>query len=58
MITVFTPTYNRRKELNNLYRSLLKQNSKLFEWLIVDDGSSDETKEYIEALKKEKKNKN
>lgn len=55
MITVFTPSYNRRKELHNLYKSLLKQNNANFEWLIVDDGSQDDTKEYIEKLKKEKK---
>ena len=55
MITVFTPSYNRRKELEKLYESLLKQDKSNFEWLIVDDGSIDDTKEYIEKLKKEKK---
>ena len=55
MITVFTPSYNRKKELNNLYNSLLKQDTNDFEWLIVDDGSSDNTKEHISKLKKEKK---
>jgi len=55
MITVFTPSYNRKKELNNLYKSLLKQDASLFEWLVVDDGSSDNTKEYIDKLKKENK---
>ena len=55
MITVFTPSYNRKKELENLYISLLKQKKANFEWLIVDDGSKDETKEYIESLKKENK---
>lgn len=55
MITIFTPSYNRKNELTKLYSSLLKQNSKDFEWLIVDDGSSDDTKEYIEKLKKEKR---
>ena len=38
MITVFTPTYNRKDELKKLYKSLLNQNFKDFEWLIVDDG--------------------
>ena len=55
MITVFTPTYNRKKELKQLYNSLLKQNYKDFEWLIVDDGSKDDTKNYIDKIKKEKK---
>ena len=55
MITVFTPSYNRKKELDKLYKSLLKQDSDDFEWLIVDDGSTDDTKEYIDKIKKEKK---
>ena len=54
MITVFTPTYNRKEKLKNLYESLLKQNAD-FKWLIVDDGSSDNTKEYISNLKKDNK---
>lgn len=55
MITVFTPSYNRKKELENLYQSLLKQNYLDFEWLIVDDGSIDNTKAYINDLKKKNK---
>ena len=55
MITVFTPSYNRKKELKNLYESLLRQNYNDFEWLIVDDGSSDNTKEYIDLLLNENK---
>ena len=43
MITVFTPTYNRAYIISNLYRSLLRQTDKEFEWIIVDDGSSDNT---------------
>ena len=50
MITIFTPSYNREKELKILYNSLLKQNYNDFEWLIVDDGSSDNTKKYITSL--------
>ena len=55
MITVFTPTYNRKNELKEVYKSLLKQDTKNFEWLIVDDGSKDNTKELIKKLKNEKK---
>lgn len=55
MITVFTPSYNREKELKQLYKSLLKQDFKNFEWLIVDDGSSDNTKEVVSKWKVEKK---
>lgn len=53
MITIFTPTYNRKNTLPRLYESLKKQSDKDFEWLIVDDGSTDETKELIEVFKKE-----
>lgn len=44
MITVFTPTYNRAFLLPRLYESLCRQTFKDFEWLIVDDGSVDDTK--------------
>ena len=43
-ITVFTPTYNRAKTLVRVYESLLNQTNKDFVWLIVDDGSTDNTK--------------
>lgn len=52
-ITVFTPTYNRAYILGNLYRSLQRQTFHDFEWLIVDDGSTDNTKEVVSAWKKE-----
>lgn len=48
LITVFTPTYNRAHLLPRLYKSLCKQTFKDFEWVIVDDGSTDETREVIE----------
>ena len=44
-ITVFTPTYNRAYIIENLYRSLLRQSCMDFEWLVVDDGSTDNTTE-------------
>lgn len=43
MITVFTPTYNRYNTLPRLYDSLLRQTYTDFEWVIVDDGSTDDT---------------
>lgn len=46
-ITVFTPTYNRAHLLPFLYNSLCEQTNKDFEWLIVDDGSSDNTRDLI-----------
>lgn len=42
-ITVFTPTFNRAYIIENLYRSLQRQSFHDFEWLVVDDGSSDQT---------------
>lgn len=48
-ITVFTPAYNRADLLPNLYESLLRQNSRDFEWLVIDDGSTDNTKEVVAA---------
>ena len=47
MITVFTPTYNRGNLLKRLYDSLCNQSFKDFEWLIVDDGSKDDTETVI-----------
>lgn len=51
-ITVLTCTYNRADLLDNLYRSLQKQTDYGFDWLVVDDGSTDNTKEKIEFYKK------
>lgn len=42
-ITVFTPTYNRAYLIETLYRSLQRQSFTDFEWLVVDDGSADDT---------------
>ena len=42
-ITVFTPAYNRGYIIENLYRSLQRQSFLDFEWLVIDDGSSDDT---------------
>ena len=46
-VTVFTPTYNRAYILGDLYHSLQRQTCMDFEWLIVDDGSADDTKALI-----------
>lgn len=53
IITIFTPTYNRAYTLQNCYESLKRQSYNNFEWLIYDDGSSDNTKELIEGFIKE-----
>lgn len=53
MITLFTPTYNRAHLLSRLYNSILIQDVIDVEWLIVDDGSIDDTEALIENFKKE-----
>lgn len=53
MITIFTPTYNRLNKLKNLAKSLECQTNKDFEWLIVDDGSTDQTEAWINKYEKE-----
>ena len=55
-ITVFTPTYNRAYILHNLYQSLKRQATFDFEWLIVDDGSTDNTQELVNSWKKSENN--
>lgn len=52
-LTVFTPAYNRAHTLPRTYQSLCRQTCKDFEWLIVDDGSSDNTRELVEGWIKE-----
>lgn len=47
LITIFTPTYNRAYILPQLYESLKNQTSNKFKWLIVDDGSTDNTEALV-----------
>ena len=54
-ISILTPTYNRAELLKNLYNSILK-NLRFgldIEWLIMDDGSTDETKEVLQNFQKD-----
>ena len=48
-LTVFTSTFNRGYCLHQVYESLCRQTSQDFEWLIIDDGSTDDTKQVVEA---------
>ncbi len=52
-LTVFTPTYNRRKFLKRVYKSLMMQTNRDFIWLITDDGSNDGTREEVDGFIKE-----
>ena len=49
-LTVFTPTYNRKHTIGRTYDSLCRQTCGDFEWLVIDDGSSDGTREWVESL--------
>lgn len=49
LLTIFTPAYNRAHTLPRLYQSLKEQTSKNFKWLIVDDGSVDETEQLVKS---------
>lgn len=50
MISVLTPTYNRALHLNRAYQSLVNQNCKDFEWIVIDDGSSDNTTDTVDRF--------
>lgn len=54
LLTVFTPTYNRAYCLGNCYESLRRQTCKDFIWLIVDDGSTDDTATLVKGWQAEK----
>lgn len=47
LLTIFTPAYNRGYTIHKCYESLKRQSCKDFEWLIIDDGSTDNTKELV-----------
>ena len=49
-VTVFTPTYNRKHTIVRTYESLCGQSCDDFDWLIIDDGSTDGTREWVEGL--------
>ena len=52
-VTVLTPTFNRATTLPKCYESLLSQSSQDFHWIVVDDGSTDDTKELVERWQRE-----
>lgn len=52
-LSVFTPVYNRAYIIPRLYESLCRQTDKDFEWIVVDDGSTDNLYEQITAFKAE-----
>lgn len=53
LLTVFTPAYNRAHTLPRTYESLCRQDCKDFVWLVVDDGSSDNTADLVRSWQKQ-----
>lgn len=53
LITIFTPTYNRAYILEKCFISLKNQSSLDFLWQIIDDGSTDDTRQLVDSFKKE-----
>ena len=49
LLTIFTPSYNRAYCLDQCYESLIRQTNQDFLWLIIDDGSTDDTKTLVES---------
>ncbi len=53
VFTVFTPTYNRARTLHRVWESVKAQTMRSFEWLVVDDGSTDNTRALVEGWARE-----
>ena len=55
MVTIFTPVFNRKYIIHKLYGSLKRQTCKEFEWIVIDDGSTDDIYELLQQWKTEEK---
>lgn len=55
LLTIFTPAYNRAHTIGRTYESLCRQTCKDFEWLVIDDGSTDNTKDLVQSWIQENK---
>ena len=54
MISIITATYNRADLLSNLYKSLILQIDQEFEWIVIDDGSTDDTRRVLSNIAEQK----
>ena len=50
ILTIFTPLYNRENSIKAVYDSLCKQTSQNFEWLVINDGSTDKSGEIMDEI--------
>lgn len=57
MLTILTPVYNRAYIIEQLYESLIRQTSQKFEWILVDDGSTDNVRELVVKWEKDERRK-
>ncbi|HDM8411768.1 TPA: glycosyltransferase family 2 protein, partial [Yersinia enterocolitica] len=55
LVTIFTPTFNRSHVLKRCYLSILEQHRDDIEWLIIDDGSTDDTANIVKEFQNENK---
>ena len=55
LLTIFTPAYNRAHTIGRTYESLCRQTCQDFEWLVIDDGSTDNTKDLVQSWIKDNK---
>lgn len=53
LISIITPTYNRGSLLRECFSSLVNQTNLNFEWIVIDDGSTDQTEEIIQKISQE-----
>lgn len=51
-VSIITPTYNRANKISRVFNSLIKQTYTNFEWIVIDDGSTDNTEEVIKDFQK------
>lgn len=54
-LTIFTPIYNRERFLTRLYNSIKEQRCSDFEWIIIDDGSTDNSYEKAKQIQFQEK---
>ena len=57
-ISIITPTYNDAVSIRETYRSIVGQTYREWEWIVINDGSTDNTREIIEKIQDEQKDKN